>query len=425
MKKTKMIVALLLAAVMVFSVVALVACNGDDDKPIELIMWAPSGAQTFYTEWANKWAENYTDSQGRTYSVHLGIQGEDGAADAILNSPEDGADVFCFVDDQVAKLASAGVLASLGTGTLAQEIKARNSEASITAASYNNELLAFPMQADNAYFLYYNSDVLSEDDIKDWSSLWAAVERRNEGKTGAERVKVAFDFGNAWYQASWFFSFGGTVSETDTNFDDPSVGYKALQAAYEFSDHQDLLAMSMDEVADGMREGSTVACVAGTWIYSDVTTNTDANIKLAVLPNIVLGEESVPMVSFFSCKLMGVNALGPNVAAARSLADYLTSEEVQIAKAHALAAGPSNINAAADPQIAVMPTVQVVSAQAQHSYPQINLPGGFWDALPTCVNPVQKGAAGVNDRFVNGKAVTAELDKLLALIRTGFFPVLD
>lgn len=424
MKKSKMLVALLLVAVMVFSVVALVACDGDDDRPIELLLWAPSGAQSFYTEWSSKWAESYTDSQGRKYTVKLGIMGEGDAASSVISSAEDAADVFCFADDQVADLVTAGALASLGTGTYAQGITERNTDASIEAASYNGELVAYPMQADNTYYLYYNTAVFSEEDLATWDTLWNKIETVNGDKKGAERKKVLFDFGNAWYQAAWFFSFGGTVSATDTNFDSPEVGYKALQAAYNFSTHQDLLADSPDNAIEGLRDGSIAACVAGTWIYSSVTTNADVDIKLAVLPNIVFDDATIPMVSFMGSKLMGVNAQCPYVEASHALANYLTGEEVQIAKAKALAAGPSNINAAANAEVAAMPTVQVVAAQSLHSYPQSNLPGGFWDAIKACVDPVKSDSLSAGDYFSNGDPVRAKLDELLTTMRQGFFNTL-
>ncbi len=51
MKKSKILLSLLLVAVMTLSLVSLIACT-DNDKDVEIVMWAPSGAQTFYAEWA-------------------------------------------------------------------------------------------------------------------------------------------------------------------------------------------------------------------------------------------------------------------------------------------------------------------------------------------------------------------------------------
>ena len=134
MKKSKILVAILLAAVMVFSVVSMVACNENESR-IELLMWVPSNAQTFYKKWAEKWAENYTDSQGRQFKVKMGVMGEGLAGTEVMNAPEDAADVFCFADDQVPKLVGAGALASLGkpeTSNAAKTIAERNSAGSVT-----------------------------------------------------------------------------------------------------------------------------------------------------------------------------------------------------------------------------------------------------------------------------------------------------
>ena len=446
MKKSKILVALLLAFVMVFGVVSLVACDnggnggeggngGSKDKPIELLLWAPSGAQTFYKEWANKWAADYKDAQGRSYTVKLGVMEEGDVADPLMTSPTDGADVFLFADDQVAKLYQNNVLADLGTAALAQEIRSRNSESSVESASYDGKLLAYPMQADNTYFLYYNSDMLSEEDVATWDSLFAAVAKLNQKddgteKEGTERIKVQFAYGTGWYQAAWFFSFGGFANETETNFDDPEIGYKALQAAYEFSNRDDITFMDPNDLADGLMDNSLAAGVAGTWIYTGDFAKAD-NIKMAVLPKIRLSGDSaedpnsyVPMKSFISCKLIGVNAQGEYVPASHALANYLTSEEVQVAKALTLGAGPSNKVAAEKPEVKALPTVQVVAAQSNFAVPQINLPAGFWSSLQKCVEVVNAQGTGADYFNPNGTPKTDALDQLLAELRAGFFPSL-
>ena len=206
MKKSKILIAVLLATVMVLSVVAMTACK--QEQAIELLVWAPSNAQTFYKEWAEKWAADYKDSQGRQFRVKLGIMSEGEAGTNVMNAPEDSADVFCFADDQVSKLVTAGALAAIGNPTegAAKAIADRNVESSVEAATYDGKLYAYPMQADNCYFLYYNSEVLSEEDIKSWEGIFAAVNEVNGSATGTDRVKVQWDYGTAWYQASLFFA---------------------------------------------------------------------------------------------------------------------------------------------------------------------------------------------------------------------------
>ena len=414
MRKTKMIVSLLLVAVMIAaSVVTLVAC--DNGERIELLVWAPSAAQTFYKTWADKWAEGYKDSQGRRYSIKMGIKGEGDAATDLLMAVQDGADVFAFADDQLGQLVTAGAISAVGDpsrdGSVAKDVAERNSAGSVTAATYNNTIYAYPMQADNGYFLYYDANVLSEDDISNWDKLWAKVEQINAG--AAQRKQVLFAFGTAWYQAAWFFSFGGTVSQTATNFNTDAVGLNALKAAYKFGNHQDLLSVDPNDGTEGIKDGDIVAAVAGGWIYDDVKGG-DADIKLAVLPAIVddVGIEH-PMYSFLGSKLFGVNAQREYQEASHSLANYLTSEEVQIAKARDLSAGPSNLKAADSDIAKSLPTVQALAKQAEWSVPQINLPDGFWDALPAAVNFVKADHDKVGDYFPNGVANDDALRTLL------------
>ncbi len=422
MKKSKILIAVLLATVMVLSVVAMTACK--QEKAIELLVWAPSNAQTFYKEWAEKWAADYKDSQGRQFRVKLGIMSEGEAGTNVMNAPEDSADVFCFADDQVSKLVTAGALAAIGNPTegAAKAIADRNVESSVEAATYDGKLYAYPMQADNCYFLYYNSEVLSEEDIKSWEGIFAAVNEVNGSATGTDRVKVQWDYGTAWYQASLFFAFGGEANETSTNFDTPEVGIKALKAAYYLSSQQDITMMSPDDAKAGLIDGTIVAGVAGSWIYSgDTGVSKNTKIKLAPLPSITVDGETKTMKSFLGSKLIGVNGQGKYLEASHALANYLTGEEVQTAKVTALSAGPSNKNSANSDAAKALPTLEVISKQQANTVAQINLPEGFWDALPTCVNAMNATDATVIGTYVkDGQFQIAEMQKLLDALKVGF-----
>lgn len=426
MKKLKILVSIMLALVMTLSLVAMVACNDPDegkgDRKIELLLWAPSGAQTFYKKWADKWAETYKDSQGRQYTVKMGIMGEGDAGTSVMNAPEDSADVFCFADDQVSKLAKAGDLAEIGapTSAAAKPIVERNSAGSVSAATYDGKLYAYPMQADNGYFLYYDSSILTAEDVKSWEGIFAKLETYNQGKEPAKRVKAQLSYGEAFYQASFFFTFGGTVTESTTNFDTDAVGLKALKAAYKLSKYADFAAMDVDKMAAGFSAGTIAAGVSGSWSYTAATKDND-KIKLTVLPTITVDGETKPMKSFLGSKLMGVNGQGRYLEASHALANYLTDEDVQTDKAKELSAGPSNINASQTDVAKALPTLAALSAQAANSVPQVNLPAGFWDALPTCVNAVNATSEKIGDYFnTDGTAIEAKLKELLAALKTGF-----
>ncbi|MCM1290213.1 MAG: extracellular solute-binding protein [Corallococcus sp.] len=413
MKKTRILVSLLLVAVLVTSALAVVAC-GNGDNRIELLLWGPSTEHTFLQEWANKWAEDYTDSKGNQYKVKLGIMDEGEAGTTVMNAPQDAADVYSFADDQLPKLVAAGGLASLGnpaTGAVAKRVAEANNASSVEAATYTDgNMYAYPLSSDNAYFLYYNSTKLNENEIKKWDDIIAKAESDST-------LFYSFSFGEAWYQASWFFSFGGTVSATETNFGDDAVGLRALKAAHAFSDSASFKALNPSDSLPGLNDGTIIATVAYPGLYKDIT-NTD--VKVAALPAITFEGQEYPMYSFLGSKLLGVNGQGKYLEASHALAEYMSGEAVQAARAEKLNAGPSNLKAAASEAAQNLPTLKAIAAQAEHSVPQINLPTGFWTALPTCVDAVKVGSTSVGDYFPGGTADDDALRTLLAALVVGF-----
>lgn len=430
MKKYRFL-AVMLVLVMALSVVAMVACKPTEEteKKTELLIWAPSDAQSFYKKWAEKWAADYKDSAGKSYTIKMGIMGEGDAGTTVMNAPQDAADVFCFADDQLQKLVDAGALASLGNPSnenakLAKAIVERDVESSVTAATAKNgEIYAYPMQADNGYFLYYNSKVISDEQVKTLDGIFDAIRTYNTGKAAADQVKFQLDYGTAWYQAALFFTFGGEVSETATNFDTEAVGVNALQLAYNISNYEYFTALSPDQLKPGLIDNTIAAGICGSWIYggSDgVQQNKD--VKLTVLPSVKGNDgKDYQMKAFLGSKLMGVNGQGKYQEASHALANYLTSEEVQADKLAVLQAGPSNKKVGASDAAKELPTLQAISAQSLNSVPQINLPAGFWDALPTCVNAVNKEGIDVTDYVTADKVTyTDNVKALLAALKEGF-----
>lgn len=84
------------------------------------------------------------------------------------------ADVFAFADDQLNELVAAGALQEILLNP--EDVKSRNLTGSVEAATMDGKLYAYPMTADNGYFLYYDKSVLSEDDVKSMDTLLAKAD---------------------------------------------------------------------------------------------------------------------------------------------------------------------------------------------------------------------------------------------------------
>lgn len=75
----------------------------------------------------------------------------------------------------------------------------------------DGKLYAYPMTADNGYFLYYDKSVLSEDDVKSMDTLLA--------KADASGKKFMMSLNDAWYVYSFYAGAGlkATLADDGVN----------------------------------------------------------------------------------------------------------------------------------------------------------------------------------------------------------------
>ena len=138
---------------------------------VKLTMWGAEEDQTMLREMADAFIEQNADKGNVT--IDIGVQSEAQAKDTVLADPEAAADVFAFADDQLNELVNAGALQEVLLNP--DDIKSRNLAGSVEAATLNDKLYAYPMTADNGYFLYYDSTVLSADDVQSMDTMLAAA----------------------------------------------------------------------------------------------------------------------------------------------------------------------------------------------------------------------------------------------------------
>lgn len=165
--KLRKAMAVVLSAAMAVSSAMVVSA---DEGPVTLTLWGAEEDQTLLGELVDEFKAAYPDQE---FDISIGVESESTAKDTILTDPEAAADVFAFASDQIFDLVNAGALLNLEdfgevlqmAGKTLDDVKAANVAGSVEAATVDGSLYAFPRAADNGYFLYYDSSVLSEDDI--------------------------------------------------------------------------------------------------------------------------------------------------------------------------------------------------------------------------------------------------------------------
>ncbi|MBR3683914.1 MAG: extracellular solute-binding protein [Lachnospiraceae bacterium] len=373
-----------------------------EKEDVTLVMWGAEEHQTMLRTMADEFIAAYADQANIT--VELGVQSEAGTKDTILTDPTAAADVFAFADDQINELVANKCLQPVVENTDA--IIAANSAASIDAATVDGTLYAYPMTASNGYFMYYNKEYFTEEDVKTLDGMIAAAE--------AAGKQISMTVNDGWYIYSFFAGAGLTVGlEADgvTNYctwnatDTAITGVDVANALLDICAKPGFAVLSDAEFATGVKDGSIIAGVNGTW---NATTAQDAwgdNYAAVKLPTYTVAGQQAQMCSFAGFKLVGVSAYSEQPYWAMMLAEWITNETNQATRFDLTGEGPSNVNIAATDKVLSAPAIAALASQASYATAQ-RVGGNYW-------SPAQTFGQNMADGNPNGEDLQTLLDTMV------------
>ncbi len=333
-------------------------------------------------------AFNASNDAGIVINATIEPVSEADAATNMITDVTAGGDIYCFAQDQFARLVQAGALAKLGKAA-AEEVINANDPSVVAAAKAGDELYAYPMTADNGYFMYYDKSVIPDADVDSLEQLIADCE--------AAQKYFAFEMNSsAWYSAAFFFATG-CVSEWET---DSSGAYISIHDT--FNSPEGLIAVKgmkklvdspfhlNSSSADSFASNAAIV-VTGTWAYSDIAKMLGDNMGVTDLPSFEVDGVSYHLGSYNGCKLMGVKPQEDPVKAAalHRLARYLTGEECQMQRFEARAWGPSNLADQQSEAVQSNPGLAALLLQSPYSVPQGQIHGSWWDIAKVIADDVK------------------------------------
>ena len=344
------------------------------------------------------------------YTVTVEAVGEGDAAGNMITDVTAGADIYGFAQDQTARLVAAGALVEVAPENV-DAIETENAAGAVVAATVGDTLYAYPMTADNGYFLYYDKSV-----VTDPSTLEGILERCE-----AAGKNFYMDL-TGWYQVAFFFGTGCTLtydSDNDGNFTgctmdyDSDAGFVALKEMIETA--------ASKAFQPGSSAGDAVnyaAIIDGTWDASTVKDFLGDNYACAKLPTFTGSDGNTYQMSGFNgCKLLGVKPQEDELklAVCDALALYLTSEDVQLARYEEVGWGPSNLNAQSDDAVKADEALSALSEQFAYTIPQGQYPGDYWSNAEALAGDVQESLQGASDDDI--KAALASFQETVSALR--------
>ena len=336
---------------------------------------------------------NANNGMGIVINATVEPVGEADAATSMTTDVEAGADLYCFAQDQTARLIQAGALSKLGKAA-AEFVSTKNDKASIAAVTAGDALYGYPLTSDNGYFMYYDKSVINESDIGSLEALIAACE--------AAGKNFSFELENSWYTVAFFFATGclsewttdenGKFISVDDNFNSDAgkiaaEGMKKLVTSTCY--------INSSATSDFAATVPSAIVVSGTWNYENAKSLLGDNLGIAELPSFEVNGKSYHLGSFNGCKLMGIKPQSDakRAAALNQLAQYLTGEAAQLERFEEKGWGPSNLAAQASDAVAAAPHLVALMNQNNYSRPQGQIHGSWWDIAKVIATSLKEGMA--------------------------------
>lgn len=335
------------------------------------------------------------DNPDFPYEVKAKVISEADASNQVLGDINSAPDVFTFADDQLNALSASGILHPIDDDS----VKSDNLEAAVKAATIDGNLYAYPMTADNGYFLYYNKKYFKDSDLKTMDRLLKVAS--SKGK------KVTMDIGRGWYLYSFFGNTGlkvGLSKDGLTNkctWNSTKNKIKGIDVAHAITaivKNSGFKAGGDDVLKAGAADGSVIAGISGVWLSSDLQKAWGNNLGAVKLPTYTVDGKQVQMASYAGYKMVGVNHFSSKSEWASKFASYMTNEKSQTLRFQKRGQGPSNKKAAESDALKASAPIQALLAQSKYSSLQ-RIGQKYWDATFSFGGELVSGATITQKRL--------------------------
>ena len=342
-------------------------------------------------------AEFNTSNSKIKFNADVQPVSEGSATSNMLLDVKNGADLFVFAQDQLARLKVGGALSKI-TGSFEDKIVAENSAESVAAASLGNSIYAYPMTADNGYFLMYDKTILSENDVGNISTILNKIK-------GTDKKLYFKAQADGFYTASYFLArkmetpIPASLCENTWELDTDTGSFTDFHDTFHEANGL-IAAKGLKEVADRSLVASdnsvskfgdkAAAVVTGIWDYEAAYKRLGENLGCAEMTCFTVDGQDYHLGSYDGYKLMGVKPQrdAKRASACRKLAQFLTSESCQTERFSKVAWGPTNTESNKEPEVMAHPGLSALAKQHLYATQQGQCPGEWFLALKTAASTI-------------------------------------
>ena len=362
---------------------AVVEDEAEEAIECTITVWAPSEDQSDENPWLQTQCEAFAaEHPNWTITFNYGVCAEGDAKATVTQDVDAAADVFCYANDNLADLIAAGAIAELG-GSTAEYVTSNFGKTYVDSISDNGAVYGIPYES-NTWFMYYNTSVLSADDVKSLETM-------------LEKGTVMFPLTNSWYIEAFYLATGaeffGGVNDNDAGINvGGENGAKATNYLVDLVANPNFKNGEFGDAMSGLADGTIAAAFSGTWDRANAESALGDNFGVAALPTITVDGTACQLKNFSGAKAFGVKATTEYPEVATALALYLAGEEAQQARYEARGTIPA-LNSMAtilsdDPIVGV---ISEVYANCSIMQPYCANMGNWWTPASNMANEIIAG----------------------------------
>lgn len=370
------------AALLIMAVFGLTGCSNTDSKSVPevklSVWWSEEDERELLEQTIEAFQEEYADEA--LFQITVSIENVVSTRETVLANPQAAADIYILADDQFETLRRAGALLEITEDT-EQVIEDNGGKESgaCRAAMYEDKLYAYPFTAGNGYFLYYNADYFTEEDVKSFDRILDVCADNDK--------KMAMDYSSGWYIYSFFKGAGldlamnedGITNACNWNAKDtPYTGVDVAEAMLRIAAHEGFVNCDDEGFIKGVQSGDIIAGINGAWNAEQIKKVWGDGFAAVKLPRYTIAGDSVQMCSFSGYKLLGVNPSSENCYWAMKLAQRLSDEEMQTKRFEMTGDCPSNVKAAMAESVQASPVIAALVEQEQYADAQ-RIADTYWN----------------------------------------------
>ncbi len=370
-----------------------------ETQDVTLKIWVPEEAVDD-TDAAVQAFDALHDEFNITYEI--AVVGIDEAPQQLTTDPDTAADIFYTPSGGVADLVNKGLLLPITKDfeTIASDLP----ESALTAVTVDGLTYAAPFSP-NTYFMYYNKDLLTADDVKSLETILAK-------DTGA-KYNFSTNITNSWYIESFFLGAGCTLFGPDGK--DPSecswnneTGLAAAEYIIDLAANPKYLENKDGVGGAEFKEGNLAAITDGAWSGPSYRESLGDKLGAVALPTANIGGKDVQLSNFVDFKTITVKSTTAYPLAAQQLAVFLANPENSLTRFQNQGDVPVLNSLASSSEIANDEIASALNVQASKAtnQPSISKMGDYW-------TPAQAFGEGVISGEITKANAQEKLDALV------------